>query len=68
MTESILVVGGGIAGLSAAQRIADAGAKAIVVERQAIVGGKLAAPMTKSTAIGNRAEGRKHSIVRRARG
>ncbi len=57
MTDSVLIVGGGIAGLTAAQRIADAGAHAIVVERQAIVGGKLAAPMTESQAIGGRAEG-----------
>ena len=57
MTDSVLVVGGGIAGLTAAQRIAAAGAHAIVVERQAIVGGKLAAPMTEALAIGNRAEG-----------
>jgi heterodisulfide reductase subunit A len=57
MTDSVLIVGGGIAGLTAAQRIADAGAHAIVVERQAIVGGKLAAPMTEAQAIGDRAEG-----------
>lgn len=57
MTDSVLIVGGGIAGLTAAQGIADAGAHAIVVERQAIVGGKLAAPMTETLAIGNRAEG-----------
>jgi heterodisulfide reductase subunit A len=57
MTDSILVLGSGIAGLSAAQRIADSGAKAIVVERKVIIGGNLAAPMTTSTAIGNRAEG-----------
>ena len=57
MTDSILIVGGGIAGLTAAQRVADAGAQAVVVERQAIVGGKLAAPMTEALAIGNRAEG-----------
>jgi heterodisulfide reductase subunit A len=57
MTDAILIVGGGIAGLTAAQQISAAGAKAIVVERQAVVGGKLAAPMTKAHAIGNRAEG-----------
>ncbi len=57
MTDSVLIVGSGIAGLSAAQRVADSGANAIVIERQPIIGGRLAAPMTKSTAIGNRAEG-----------
>lgn len=57
MTDSILIVGGGIAGLTAAQQVADAGAKAIVVEREPIVGGRLAAPMTKAHAIGSRAEG-----------
>ena len=57
MTDSVLVVGGGIAGIAAAQRIADAGAQAVIVEQQAIVGGRLAAPMTSARAIGNRAEG-----------
>jgi heterodisulfide reductase subunit A len=57
MTDAILIVGGGIAGLTAAQRVSAAGARAIVVEREAIVGGRLAAPMTKANAIGNRAEG-----------
>ncbi|MDH3440824.1 MAG: FAD-dependent oxidoreductase, partial [Gammaproteobacteria bacterium] len=57
MTDAILIVGAGIAGLTAAQQVADSGARAIVVERQPVVGGKLAAAMTKSHAIGNRAEG-----------
>lgn len=57
MTDAILIVGAGIAGLTAAQQVADSGARAIVVERQPVVGGKLAAAMTKSQAIGNRAEG-----------
>lgn len=57
MTDAVLIVGAGIAGLTAAQQVADSGARAIVVERQPIVGGKLAATMTKSHAIGNRAEG-----------
>jgi heterodisulfide reductase subunit A len=57
MTESVLIVGAGIAGLTAAQQVSSAGAKAIVVERQPIVGGKLAAPMTRAQAIGNRAGG-----------
>ena len=57
MTDAILIVGGGIAGLTAAQQVSAAGAKAIVVERQPVVGGKLAAPMTRAKAIGNRAGG-----------
>ena len=59
MTDAILIVGGGIAGLTAAQQVSAAGAKAIVVERQPVVGGKLAAPMTRAKAIGNRAGGEK---------
>ena len=57
MTDAVLIVGGGIAGLTAAQAVSAAGAKAIVVERQPVVGGKLAAPMTRATAIGSRAGG-----------
>lgn len=57
MTDSILIVGAGVAGLHAAMECAAAGAHAIVVERSPIVGGKLAAAMTKPSAIGDRAEG-----------
>lgn len=57
MTDSILIVGGGIAGLHAATKCAEAGARAIVVEKEPVVGGKLAAPMTEASAIGDRAEG-----------
>jgi heterodisulfide reductase subunit A len=57
MTDAVLIVGGGIAGLTAAQQVSAAGAKAIVVERQPVVGGKLAAPMTRAKAIGGRAGG-----------
>jgi heterodisulfide reductase subunit A len=57
MTDSILIVGGGIAGLHAAMQCADGGARAIVVEKGPVLGGKLAATMTESSAIGNRAEG-----------
>lgn len=57
MTDSILIVGGGIAGLHAAMECAKAGARAIVVEREPVIGGRLAAAMTEATAIGNRAEG-----------
>ena len=57
MTDSILIVGGGIAGLHAATECAIGGASAIVVEQGPVVGGKLAAPMTEAAAIGDRAEG-----------
>ena len=57
MTDSILIVGGGIAGLHAAMECANNGARAIVLERGPIVGGKLAATMSEATAIGGRAEG-----------
>jgi heterodisulfide reductase subunit A len=57
MTDSILIVGGGIAGLHAAMECANAGARAIVVEQGPVVGGKLAATMTEASAIGDRAEG-----------
>lgn len=57
MTDSILIVGGGMAGLHAAIKCADGGAHAIVIERAPIVGGKLAATMTRAEAIGDRAEG-----------
>jgi len=57
MTDSILIVGGGIAGLHAATECANSGARAIVVEQGPVVGGKLAAPMTETSGIGGRAEG-----------
>ena len=57
MTDSILVVGGGFAGLHAAMECASAGARAIVVEQGPVIGGRLAATMTEASAIGNRAEG-----------
>jgi heterodisulfide reductase subunit A len=57
MTDSILIVGGGIAGLHAALECANSGARAIVVERGPVVGGRLAATMTNPAAIGDRAEG-----------
>ena len=37
MTDSILIVGGGVAGLTAAMTCAEAGARAVVIERDAIV-------------------------------
>lgn len=57
MTDSILIVGGGIAGLHAALECVQAGARAIVVERGPVVGGRLAATMLEPTAIGDRSEG-----------
>jgi len=57
VTDSILIVGGGIAGLHAATECANAGASAIVVEQGPIVGGKLAATMTEASGIADRAEG-----------
>jgi heterodisulfide reductase subunit A len=57
MTDSVLIVGSGVAGLYAAVECANAGAQAIVVERGPIVGGRLAATMIEPSAIGNRAEG-----------
>jgi len=57
VTDSILIVGGGIAGLHAAMECANAGAHAIVVERGPVVGGRLAAAMTADGAMGDRAEG-----------
>ena len=57
MTDSILIVGGGVAGLHAALECADAGARVHLVEQGPVVGGKLAATMTKASGIGDRAEG-----------
>jgi heterodisulfide reductase subunit A len=57
MTDSILVVGGGVAGLHTALECAKGGAKAIVVERGPVLGGRLAATMLEPSAIGDRAEG-----------
>ncbi len=57
MTDSILIVGGGVAGLHAAIQCANTGARAIVVERGPVVGGRLAATMLDPSAIGDRSEG-----------
>ncbi len=57
MTDSILIVGGGVAGINAAMECADAGARVHLVEHGPVIGGKLAATMTKAPAIGDRAEG-----------
>ncbi len=66
MTDSILIVGGGIAGLHAATECANGGARAIVVEQGPVVGGKLAAPMTEASGIGDRAEGTSTPAIRGA--
>jgi len=57
MTDSVLIVGGGVAGLTVAQECAKAGARAIVVEQDAIVGGKLAAAMTQEYSQGDSIDG-----------
>lgn len=57
MTDSILIVGAGVAGLHAALDCAAGGARVTVIEREPIVGGRLAATMTAANAIGKRAEG-----------
>lgn len=57
MTDSILIVGGGITGLTAALECAEAGAHAIVVESDAIVGGRLAAAMTEKSSVGDAIDG-----------
>ena len=57
MTDSILVIGGGFAGLTAALQCANAGARAIVVERDAIVGGRLSAAMTGKSSVGAEIDG-----------
>jgi heterodisulfide reductase subunit A len=42
MTPAVLVVGGGIAGIEASLKIADAGKKVYLVEREASIGGHMA--------------------------
>ena len=41
MGDSVLVIGGGIAGIQASLDLADAGARVILVERQATIGGMM---------------------------
>jgi len=43
VSDSVLIVGGGIAGVQAALDLADSGAKVVLVESSAAVGGKMAA-------------------------
>lgn len=43
MNDQVLVIGGGIAGIQTALDLADAGARVVLVERSAAIGGKMAA-------------------------
>lgn len=42
MSDSVLVIGGGIAGIQASLDLADAGARVVLVEREATIGGVMA--------------------------
>ena len=42
MSDSVLVIGGGIAGIQASLDLADAGARVVLVEREATIGGIMA--------------------------
>ena len=57
MTDSILIIGGGIAGINAAIKCARSGARVVVVEQDAIVGGRLAAAMTQRSSVGESLDG-----------
>ncbi len=57
MTDSILVVGGGLSGLTAALHCANAGARVTVIERDAVVGGKRSAAMTQKSSAGDFIDG-----------
>jgi heterodisulfide reductase subunit A len=57
MTDSVLVIGGGIAGLTAALQCAEAGARVTVVEKNAVIGGKLAAAMATKSSVGTGIDG-----------
>jgi heterodisulfide reductase subunit A2 len=43
MSDAVLVIGGGIAGIQASLDLAQAGARVVLVERQATIGGVMAA-------------------------
>ena len=51
MTDSILVVGGGVAGVHAAMECADAGAQVYLVEQGPVGGGRRAATMSRSAVL-----------------
>lgn len=42
MSDTVMVIGGGIAGIQAALDLAEAGARVVLVEREATIGGKMA--------------------------
>ena len=42
MSDSVLVIGGGIAGIQASLDLAEAGARVVLVEREATIGGVMA--------------------------
>ena len=42
MSDSVLVIGGGIAGIQASLDLAEAGARVVLVEREATIGGIMA--------------------------
>ncbi len=43
MKDTVLVIGGGIAGVQAALDLAESGSKVVLVERSPTIGGKMAA-------------------------
>ncbi len=43
MRDSVLIIGGGIAGVQAALDLAESGSRVILVERSPTIGGKMAA-------------------------
>ena len=51
MSNSVMVIGGGIAGIQAALDLAEAGAKVVLVEREATIGGVMAVLDRKSTRL-----------------
>ncbi len=43
MSDSVIIIGGGIAGVQAALDLAEAGARVVIVEKGPSIGGKMAA-------------------------